>query len=76
MTFAQNLLYKLKSNGSDQSSLLHIIFFFFGMQDVTSDNKLRLLLIYAAIHGNKLENDKLKKLMEVPYSNMIISYSP
>ncbi|KAL1812872.1 hypothetical protein DCAR_0625131 [Daucus carota subsp. sativus] len=42
-----------------------VINFLRSKPDVTSDNKLRLLLIYAAIHGNKLENDKLKKLMEL-----------
>ncbi|KAK1370425.1 SNARE-interacting protein KEULE-like [Heracleum sosnowskyi] len=33
--------------------------------DVTSDNKLRLVMIYAAIYGDKLESEKLKKLMEL-----------
>lgn len=35
------------------------------MQNVTRENKLRLLMIYAALHPEKLEGDKIKKLMEV-----------
>lgn len=38
---------------------------FFSMQDVTRENKLRLLMIYAATHPEKLEGDKMAKLMEV-----------
>ncbi|KAL8109664.1 hypothetical protein AgCh_025681, partial [Apium graveolens] len=34
-------------------------------EDVTSDNKLRLVMIYAAIYGDKFDRDKLKKLMEL-----------
>ncbi|XP_019252325.1 PREDICTED: SNARE-interacting protein KEULE isoform X2 [Nicotiana attenuata] len=34
-------------------------------QDVTRENKLRLLMIYAAVHPEKLESDKLSKLMEL-----------
>lgn len=37
----------------------------FVMQDVTRENKLRLLMIYAATHHDKLEGDKIKKLIEV-----------
>lgn len=40
------------------------------MQTVTPENKLRLLMIYAALHPEKLEGDKIKKLMEV---NLFIS---
>lgn len=51
------------------------------MQNVTRENKLRLLMIYAALHPEKLEGDKIKKLMEVDLSvslfgvdsNLIIS---
>lgn len=35
------------------------------MQEVTRENKLRLLMIYAAVHPEKFEGDKLAKLMEV-----------
>ncbi|VFQ88727.1 unnamed protein product [Cuscuta campestris] len=34
-------------------------------QDVSRENKLRLLMIYAAVHPEKFEDDKLVKLMEV-----------
>lgn len=34
-------------------------------QDVTRESKLRLLMIYAAIHPEKFESDKLSKLMEL-----------
>ncbi|CAL5442207.1 unnamed protein product [Camellia sinensis] len=33
-------------------------------QDVTRENKLRLLMIYAACHPKKFESDKITKLME------------
>nr|GMD34649.1 SNARE-interacting protein KEULE-like [Ipomoea batatas]GMD78581.1 SNARE-interacting protein KEULE-like [Ipomoea batatas] len=33
--------------------------------DVTRENKLRLLMIYAAVHPEKFEDDKLAKLMEL-----------
>lgn len=35
------------------------------MQDAPRENKLRLLMIYAATHPEKFESDKLAKLMEV-----------
>nr|GMD75006.1 SNARE-interacting protein KEULE-like [Ipomoea batatas] len=35
------------------------------LQDVTRENKLRLLMIYAAVHPEKFEDDKLAKLMEL-----------
>lgn len=34
-------------------------------QDVSRENKLRLLMIYAAVHPEKFEDDKLVKLMEL-----------
>ncbi|CAN4077887.1 unnamed protein product [Withania somnifera] len=34
-------------------------------QDVTRESKLRLLMIYVAIHPEKFESDKLSKLMEL-----------
>ncbi|XP_015085902.1 SNARE-interacting protein KEULE [Solanum pennellii] len=34
-------------------------------QDVTRESKLRLLMIYASIHPEKFESDKLSKLMEL-----------
>ncbi|KAF5935539.1 hypothetical protein HYC85_026668 [Camellia sinensis] len=34
-------------------------------QDVTRENKLRLLMIYAACHPKKFESDKITKLMEL-----------
>ncbi|KAJ8555659.1 hypothetical protein K7X08_013155 [Anisodus acutangulus] len=34
-------------------------------QDVSRENKLRLLMIYAAVHPEKFESDKLSKLMEL-----------
>ncbi|KAA8521921.1 hypothetical protein F0562_012765 [Nyssa sinensis] len=34
-------------------------------QDVTGENKLRLLMIYAAIYPEKFEGDKIAKLMEL-----------
>lgn len=34
-------------------------------QDVTRENKLRLLMIYAAVHPEKFEGDKVAKLMEL-----------
>ncbi|KAK4365256.1 hypothetical protein RND71_016614 [Anisodus tanguticus] len=34
-------------------------------QDVTRENKLRLLMIYAAVHPEKFESDKLSNLMEL-----------
>lgn len=37
----------------------------FLLQDVTRENKLRLLMIYAAVHPEKFEGDKIAKLMEV-----------
>ncbi|CAI9093831.1 OLC1v1029415C1 [Oldenlandia corymbosa var. corymbosa] len=33
--------------------------------DVTRENKLRLLMIYAAVHPEKFESDKLTKIMEL-----------
>jgi syntaxin-binding protein 1 len=33
--------------------------------DITSENKLRLLMIYAAVYSNKLESSKLEKLIEL-----------
>ncbi|XP_047337832.1 SNARE-interacting protein KEULE-like [Impatiens glandulifera] len=41
--------------------------------DVTRENKLRLLMIYAACHPEKFEGDKLSKLMELarlPHDDM------
>lgn len=35
------------------------------MQDAPRENKLRLLMIYAATHPEKFDSDKLAKLMEV-----------
>lgn len=35
------------------------------MQDITSENKLRLLMVYAASYGEKLERSKIRKLAEV-----------
>jgi hypothetical protein len=35
------------------------------LQDVTRENKLRLLMVYAAVHPEKFEGDKIAKLMEV-----------
>lgn len=34
-------------------------------QDVTRENKLRLLMIYAAVHPEKFEGDKIAKLIEL-----------
>lgn len=34
-------------------------------QDVSRENKLRLLMIYAAVYPEKFEDDKISKLMEV-----------
>ncbi|CDP09881.1 unnamed protein product [Coffea canephora] len=34
-------------------------------QDVTRENKLRLLMIYAAVHPEKFEGDKVAKLVEL-----------
>ncbi|XP_055821366.1 SNARE-interacting protein KEULE-like [Solanum dulcamara] len=34
-------------------------------QDVTRESKLRLLMIYASVHPEKFESDKLSKLMEL-----------
>ncbi|MCD7473058.1 hypothetical protein HAX54_014642 [Datura stramonium] len=34
-------------------------------QDVTRESKLRLLMIYAAVHPEKFESDKLSKLLEL-----------
>ncbi|XP_019160516.1 PREDICTED: SNARE-interacting protein KEULE isoform X2 [Ipomoea nil] len=34
-------------------------------QDITRENKLRLLMIYAAVHPEKFDDDKVAKLMEV-----------
>lgn len=44
---------------------LFLITPFFTLQDVTRENKLRLLMIYAAVHPEKFEDDKVAKLMEV-----------
>lgn len=35
------------------------------MQDASSENKLRLLMIYASIYPEKFEGDKASKLMQV-----------
>lgn len=35
------------------------------LQEVSNENKLRLLMIYAAIHPDKFEGDKGVKLMQV-----------
>lgn len=35
------------------------------MQDITRENKLRLLMIFAAIYPDKFEGDKGAKLMQV-----------
>lgn len=46
--------------------------------NVTRENKLRLLMIYAALHPEKLEGDKLKKLMElarIPQDDMNAVYN-
>ncbi|KAL7167330.1 hypothetical protein ACSBR2_037907 [Camellia fascicularis] len=42
-----------------------IINFLRTKQDVTRENKLRLLMIYAACHPKKFESDKITKLMEL-----------
>jgi hypothetical protein len=38
------------------------------MQGVSRENKLRLLMIYAAINPDKFESDKGEKLMQVKFS--------
>lgn len=37
----------------------------FPVQDITRENRLRLLMIFAAIHPDKFEGDKGTKLMQV-----------
>ncbi|KAM3321979.1 putative protein transport Sec1a [Capsicum baccatum] len=47
-------------------------------QDVTRESKLRLLMIYAAIHPEKYDSDKLSKLMELarlPQDDMTAVYN-
>lgn len=39
---------------------------------MTRESKLRLLMIYASIHPEKFESDKLSKLMEV--SDLLLLY--
>lgn len=46
--------------------------------DVTRENKLRLLMIYAAVHPEKFEGDKISKLMELarlPHDDMSAVYN-
>lgn len=40
----------------------------FLVQDATRENKLRLLMIYAAMYPEKFEGDKGAKLMQVGYN--------
>jgi syntaxin-binding protein 1 len=35
------------------------------MQDISRENKLRLLMVYAAINPEKIQSDKGGKLMQV-----------
>ncbi|KAL3499481.1 hypothetical protein ACH5RR_038574 [Cinchona calisaya] len=42
-----------------------VINFLRSNQDVARENKLRLLMIYAAVHPEKFEGDKVAKLMEL-----------
>ncbi|XP_031124656.1 SNARE-interacting protein KEULE-like isoform X3 [Ipomoea triloba] len=47
-------------------------------QDITRENKLRLLMIYAAVHPGKFDDDKVAKLMEVaklPQDDMSAVYN-
>lgn len=49
---------------------------FLPTQDVTRENKLRLLMIYAAVHPEKFEGDKIAKLMEVCSLTVILNLDP
>lgn len=49
---------------------------FLPIQDVTRENKLRLLMIYAAVHPEKFEGDKIAKLMEVSFLTVILNLEP
>ena len=42
------------------------------MQGVSRENKLRLLMIYAAINPEKFESDKGTKLMQVNLYNLSV----
>lgn len=46
----------------------------FEMQDATRENKLRLLMIYAAIYPEKFEGDKASKLMKVCFCQYFLFY--
>jgi hypothetical protein len=45
------------------------------MQGVSRENKLRLLMIYAAINPEKFESDKGTKLMQVIFGSIFIGQS-
>ncbi|XP_059651549.1 protein transport Sec1a-like [Cornus florida] len=42
-----------------------VLSFFRAKQDVTTENKLRLMMIYAAVNPEKFEGDKASKLMQL-----------
>lgn len=46
--------------------LLILIFYLISMnmQDISSENKLRLLMVYAAIYPEKLAGEKVAKMMQ------------
>lgn len=44
---------------------MYWFFISFSLQDVTPENKLRLLMIYASVYPEKFEGDKASKLMQV-----------